>query len=105
MQNYAIAEIAGYQYRIEEGAKLTVPHLETAVGDSITLDKLLLVNKDGAVTVGTPYIESAKAQAKVLTHNRSKKVLVFRKKRRKGFRRSATARKHQTVIQIAEMTI
>lgn len=105
MQNYAIAEIAGYQYRIEEGLKVTVPRLDVPVGESLTLDKLLLVNKDGKVTVGTPFVESAKASAKVLEHNRSGKVLVFKKKKRKGYRRTATSRQYLTILEIADLSV
>ena len=103
MHNYAIAEIAGRQFRIEEGTKVTVPRLRAEEGDSVTLDKLLLVNRDGKVTLGAPYIEGASAAAKVVEHNRTKKVWVLKKRRRKGYRRSGTQRQHLTVLSIEKV--
>lgn len=103
MHNYAIAEIAGRQFRIEEGAKVTVPRLRADEGEAVTIDKLLLVNRDGKVTLGAPYIEGATASAKVVEHNRTKKVWVLKKKRRKGYRRSASARQQLTVLEIEKV--
>ena len=103
MHNYAIAEIAGRQFRIEEGEKVSVPRLRAEAGESVTLDKLLLINKEGQVTVGVPYIDGASASAKVVEHNRTKKVWVLKKKRRKGYRRNASARQHLTVIEIEKV--
>ncbi|MBZ0264285.1 50S ribosomal protein L21 [bacterium] len=105
MQKYMIAEIAGYQYRVEEGAKVTVPRLESEQGSKITLDKVLLVNAAGEVKVGNPYVEGASAEAKVLEHSRSRKVWVFKKKRRKGFKKSGTQRQHQTILEISGLSV
>ena len=68
--NYAIAEIAGRQFRIEEGAELDVPRLKVEQGESVTLDKLLLTNWDGKVSVGGPYVEGASVKAEVVDHPR-----------------------------------
>ncbi len=104
MQKYAIAEIAGYQFRIEEGAKITVPRIDAAEGDSMELDRLLLVNNNGKVQVGTPYVDGASAKAKVVSHSRAKKVVVFKKKRRKGYRKTAGARQHETILEIKKLS-
>ncbi len=100
MHDYAIAEIAGRQFRIEEGGKITVPRIKASAGDSITIEKLLLVNCEGKLTLGAPYVDGAQASAKVLEHSRSKKVRVFKKKRRKGFRKTHGSRQHLTTIEI-----
>jgi len=105
MHNYAIAEIAGRQFRIEEGVKVNVPRLQVKAGDAVKIDKLLLVNQEGKVTLGAPYIEGAEASAKVLEHVRSKKVRVFKKKRRKGYRKNNTGRQHTTIIEVESFSI
>jgi len=105
MQDYAIAEIAGRQFRIEEGGKVTVPRLNAKAGDEVKIEKLLLINKEGKVTLGAPYVEGAEASAKVLEHNRSKKVRVFKKKRRKGFRKGGTGRQYLTVLEVANFSL
>lgn len=105
MHSYAIAEIAGRQFRIEEGARVKVPRVQADEGETVTLDKLLLVNAEGAVTVGTPYVEGATASAKVLEHTRSRKVWVFKKKRRKGYVRSGTQRNRQTTLEIEKLSM
>lgn len=104
MHSYAIAEIAGRQFRIEEGKTVAVPRLEEEAGATVTIEKILLVNKDGKVSVGLPYVSGAKATAKVVEHSRTKKVVVFRKTRRKGFVRRKTARQHLTVLQIEKLS-
>jgi large subunit ribosomal protein L21 len=104
MNGYAIAEIAGRQFRIEEGKRLDVPRLKAGEGETVELDKLLLVNRDGKVTVGVPYVDGAKATAKVVEHTRGKKVRVFKKKRRKGFQKLNTDRPRKTVLEIEKVS-
>lgn len=86
---YVIAEIQGQQFKIEEGQKLFVHHLkESETGAEISFDRILLMEKDGAVSVGTPIIEGAKVVCEVLDPKvKGEKVLVFKKKRRKGYRK------------------
>jgi len=97
---YAIVEIAGQQLRVEKERKLFVHRLEATEGDSVDFDKVLLVNNDGQVTVGTPTVQGAKVTAKVLEHVKGKKVLVFKKKRRKGYKKLNGHRQQFTQIQI-----
>lgn len=103
MHNYAIAEVAGRQFRLQEGTQVVVPRLAAEVGETITLDKLLLLNQDGEVKVGKPYLEGGSVEAKVLDHGRSRKIWVFMKKRRKGYRRSRNERQHMTTLQIEKL--
>ena len=87
---YAIVEIKGQQFKAEEGKFLYVHHLgdEVKEGDSVSFDKVLLLDADGDVTVGAPAVEGAKVNCEVLLPLvKGEKVIVFKKKRRKGYRR------------------
>ncbi|MDD4107828.1 MAG: 50S ribosomal protein L21 [Prolixibacteraceae bacterium] len=97
---YAIVEIAGQQFKVEPDKKLFVHQLDAAEGDSVDFDKVLLVDNDGNVSVGTPTVDGAKVSAKVLEHVKGDKVLVFKKKRRKGYRKLNGHRQQFTQIQI-----
>jgi large subunit ribosomal protein L21 len=97
---YAIVEIAGQQFKVESDKKLYVHLLEAAEGDSVDFDKVLLVDNDGKVAVGTPTVKGAKVTAKVLEHVKGDKVLVFKKKRRKGYKKLNGHRQQFTQIQI-----
>ena len=97
---YAIVEIAGQQFKVEKDQKLFVHRLENAEGDSVSFDKVLLIDNDGKVQVGTPIIEEAKVTAKVLKHIKGEKVIVFKKKRRKGYAKRNGHRQQFTQIQI-----
>lgn len=83
---YAIVEIAGQQFKVEANKKVYVHRLAEKEGEQITFDKVLLVENDSDVKVGTPYIEGANVSAKVLSHLKGDKVIVFKKKRRKGYK-------------------
>lgn len=82
---YAIVEIAGRQYRVVENQFVTVNRLAATEGETITLDKVLMLSNGGKVSIGAPNISGATVTAKVESHNRGPKVLVFKKKRRKGY--------------------
>ena len=97
---YAIVEIAGQQFKVEKEKKLYVQQLEASEGDSVDFDKVLLVDNDGKVAVGTPTVNGAKVTAKVLEHLKGDKVLVFKKKRRKGYKKLNGHRQQFTQIQI-----
>jgi large subunit ribosomal protein L21 len=83
---FAIVTIAGQQFKVEEGQTIFVHQLEAASGSAVTFDQVHLVDIDGAVKVGTPVLASAKVSATVLGHEKGDKVIVFKKKRRKGYR-------------------
>jgi large subunit ribosomal protein L21 len=97
---YAIVEIAGQQFKVEKDRKLYVHRLEAEEGSNIDIDKVLLVDNDGKVAVGTPNVKGAKVTAKVLSHLKGDKVVVFKKKRRKGYRVKNGHRQYLTQIQI-----
>jgi large subunit ribosomal protein L21 len=97
---YAIVEIAGQQFKVEKDKKLFVHQLEAKEGDSVDFEKVLLVDNDGKVAVGTPTVKGAKVTAKVLEHVKGEKVIVFKKKRRKTYQKMNGHRQQFTQIQI-----
>ncbi len=85
---YAIVEIQGQQFKVEQGNKLFVHRMnEAEVGSKVEFDKVLLVDNKGTIQVGAPVVEGAKVVCEVVSHVRGKKVIVFHKKRRKGYRK------------------
>jgi large subunit ribosomal protein L21 len=82
---YAIVEIAGQQFKVEKDKKIFVHRLSANEGDAVEFEKVLLVDNDGSVTVGTPTVKGAKVTAKVLEHVKGEKVFVYKKKKRKGY--------------------
>jgi len=97
---YAIVDIAGQQFKVEKDGKIFVHRLDAAEGESVEFDKVLLVENEGKVSVGTPVVEGAKVTAKVLAHTKGEKVLVFKKKRRKGYQKMNGHRQSFTQVQI-----
>ena len=97
---YAIVEIAGQQFKVEQDKKLFVHRLDVEEGASVDFDKVLLVDNDGKVAVGTPTVKGAKVTAKVLEHVKGEKVLVFKKKRRKTYQKMNGHRQYFTQIQV-----
>jgi len=83
---YAIVEIAGQQFKVEKDQKVFVHRLASEEGEAVSFDNVLLLDDNGNVTVGAPAIEGAQVGAKVLRHLKGDKVIVFKKKRRKGYR-------------------
>ena len=97
---YAIVEIAGQQFKVEKDNKVFVHRLNAEEGDTLEFEKVLLVDNDGKVTVGTPLVKGAKVTAKVLSHLKGDKVIVFKKKRRKGYKVRNGHRQYLTQIQV-----
>lgn len=100
---YAIVEIAGQQFKVEKDKKVFVHRLAAEEGTSVEFDKVLLLDNEGTVTVGTPVIEGAKITAKVVEHTKGDKVLVFKKKRRKGYQKLNGHRQSFTLVLIEEI--
>lgn len=101
---YAIVEVLGQQFKVEAGRKLFVHRMEEAErGSQLELDKVLLIDNEGNITVGAPTIEGAKVVAEVVSHVRGEKVLVFHKKRRKGYRKLNGHRQNFTELMIKEI--
>lgn len=97
---FAIVEIAGKQYKVEDKQELFVNKLQNESGDSLKFDKVLLVDNDGKAKVGKPSVKGASVSAKVMEHVKSDKVIVFKKKRRKGYKVKNGHRQDYTKIQI-----
>jgi len=102
---YAIVEIAGQQFKVAQDQKVYVHRLASEEGSSVTFDKVLLVDDGGEVTVGAPAIDGAQVGAKVLEHLKGDKVIVFKKKRRKGYRVKKGHRQALTEILIEDITL
>ena len=96
----AIVSIAGQQFKVEEGQELFVHQLEASDGDNLSFDQVHLIENEGNVTVGTPVIKSASVNATVLERQQGDKVIVFKKKRRKGYRVKNGHRQQFTKIKI-----
>ncbi len=100
---YAIVEIAGQQFKVNKDQKVFVHRLPGAEGDNVTFDKVLLLDNDGQVTVGAPVIEGAGVTAKILRHLKGDKVIVFKKKRRKGYKKKNGHRQYLTEIVVEDI--
>jgi len=101
---YAIVEIAGQQFKVEEGRKVYVHRLSDEEGQNVDFDKVLLLDDGKNVTVGTPTVEGAKITAKVVSHMRGDKVIVFKKKRRKGYKVRNGHRQNLTELMIEKIS-
>jgi large subunit ribosomal protein L21 len=100
---YAIVEIAGQQFKVEKDKKVFVHRLAAAEGSSVDFDKVLLIENEGNVSVGTPVVEGAKVTVKVLEHTKGDKVLIFKKKRRKSYQKMNGHRQSFTQVLIEEI--
>jgi large subunit ribosomal protein L21 len=97
---YAIVEIAGQQFKVEKKQEIFVHRLEEKEGSKIEFSEVLLIDNDGKINVGTPVIKGAVVNAKILEHMKADKVLVFKKKRRKGYQKLNGHRQYMTRILI-----
>jgi large subunit ribosomal protein L21 len=100
---YAIVEIAGQQFKVEEGQEMFVHQLDGAAGDKVEFSNVLLKNDGGKVAVGTPNL-SAKVTAKIIEHTKGDKVIVFKKKRRKGYQKQNGFRPSFTKVSIEKIS-
>jgi len=101
---YAIVEIAGQQFKVAKDQKVFVHRLEEKEGSKVSFDKVLFLD-DGKITIGAPVIENAVVTAKVLGHLKGDKVIVFKKKRRKGFRKKNGHRQYLSQILIEGISV
>lgn len=102
---YAIVNIAGQQFKVAKDQYLFVHKLQGDEGASIEFDNVLLAENDGAFTVGTPTVAGAKVSAKILSHLKGDKVIIFKKKRRKGYRKKNGHRQQFSKIQITDISL
>jgi len=101
---YAIIRTGGKQYPVTVGQRLRVEKLPGEIGDTVELADVLLIADGGNVRVGQPLVEGAKVTATIVEQDRDKKVIVFKKKRRKGYRRTQGHRQYFTALEIKEIS-
>ena len=97
---FAIINIAGKQFRVQEGDQIKVPQLSTEAGKSLVFDKVLLTNEGGKVELGSPLVSNASVSATVVDHGRDRKIRIFKKKRRKGYKRKNGHRQGFSIVKI-----
>jgi large subunit ribosomal protein L21 len=100
---YAIIRTGDKQFRAEPGMTLRIPSLDAEVGDQVTFDEVLVAASDSGVAVGTPTVEGAQVVGEVIGHGRAKKVIIFKWKRRKNYRRKKGHRQGFTEVRISEI--
>lgn len=101
---YAIVEIADKQFQVTKDDLIKIPLLKKEVGEKIELDKVLFYSDGSKVKIGKPLLKGAKVSAEVIEHGRDKKIIVFKKKRRKGFKVKNGHRQHFTKIKISNLS-
>jgi len=101
---YAVIESGGKQYKVSEGTVLKVEKLEAAAGDRLVIDKVLMINdENGNVKVGNPLVSNARVEVEVMEQGRDKKVVVFKYKRRKNYRKKQGHRQPFTRIKVLKI--
>ena len=100
---YAIIETGGKQYRVQEGDVITVEKLDVNAGDKVELDKVLVLSDDNGLKVGTPYVEGAKVIAEAVENGKGKKVIIFKYKAKKDYRKKQGHRQPYTMIEIKSL--
>ena len=102
---YAVVDIAGSQVKVQEGDRIRVSRLKAEAGEKITLDRVLMVSQGEETRIGTPRIDGAAVEASVMGHGQDKKVVVFKMKRRKGYRRKRGHRQPFTELRIDGISV
>lgn len=102
---YAIIRSGGKQHRVESGTTLKVEKIDAEVGKKIDLGEVLMVASDGKVTLGEPLLEKAKVRATVLDQDRARKIIVFKKKQKKQYRRTRGHRQPYTEVRVDEIKL
>jgi large subunit ribosomal protein L21 len=105
MESYAVIQTGGKQYRVEKGSVLEVEHLDTEVGKKVVLDQVLAVSDGKDLTIGAPSVKGVNVTAKVVEHFRGTKLVSFKKKRRKGYKRKLGHRQELTRIEILDLGV
>ncbi|MCF7920248.1 MAG: 50S ribosomal protein L21 [Candidatus Cloacimonetes bacterium] len=102
---YAIVEFKGSQYRVEKDQVLKVAYLgeEVEPGTELAIERVLMFKDDSGIKIGHPLVESSRVMCEVVSHGRDKKVIVFKKKRRKGYQKKQGHRQHFTMIKVKEI--
>ena len=102
---YAVVKTGGKQYKVSEGDFCKVEKLPGEVGDTVVFDEVLLVSKDGEVRLGRPTVEGGRVTGTIVEQDREKKIIVFKMKRRKGYRRKQGHRQHYTGVKVTAIEV
>ena len=100
---YAVIESCGKQYKVAEGEVVFFEKLEVEEGKKVTFDNVVLVSNDGKVQVGNPYVKGVKVEGKVVSHGKAKKIIVFKMKAKKNYRRKQGHRQPYTKVEITSI--
>ena len=101
---YALVEIAGKQFKVEENSQLKIPYNSNKAGDKISFDKVLYFDDGTKKNIGNPYIAGLSIDAKVISHGKSNKVIVFKFKRRKGYQKKSGHKQLYTIVEVNKLT-
>jgi len=103
---YAVIDLTGKQQRVEKDEVIRIEKIDKNIGESVEFDKIMMIQDEkGEVKIGTPYLENIKVTAIVLNQDRAKKIIVFKKKRRKGYKKTQGHRQYFTEIAIKDIII
>lgn len=102
---YAVFQTGGKQFRAEPGGRIRIPSLDVDAGETVTFDEVLLASDGDDVSVGQPTVDGASIKAEVLRHGRDDKIIVFKRKRRKRYRRKKGHRQKFTEIRVDEIVL
>ena len=102
---YAIVNIYGHQYRVTEQERVKVSLLASETGQKVTFDQVLLLDDGKTIKIGGPFVKNATVTANILEHGRDRKILIYKKKRRKGYQRKNGHRQDYTLIQIEKIDV
>ena len=102
---YALIEFAGKQYQIEDGNSIKVPRIQGKVGSKVHFDKILYLDDGNKKTVGTPLIKGTKIDGEIVSHERGRKVVVFKFKRRKGYQKKNSHRQDYTILKVGKLGV
>ena len=101
--SYAVIRTGGKQYRVAPGDTLRIEHLTGEVGSPVEFTEVLLTAAEGAVRIGTPLIDGARVRGQIVAQGRARKILIFKKKRRKNYRRRRGHRQDITAVRVTEI--
>jgi large subunit ribosomal protein L21 len=101
---YAIVDIAGQQFKVTQGQQIFVHRLEGEEGSKVSFNKVLMIDHEGQTKIGAPTVAGANVEVKILEHMKGDKVIVFKKKRRKGYQKSNGHRQYFSKVQIENIT-
>ena len=102
---YAVVKIAGKQWRLQERDRILIDKLPVEKNDTFTIEQVLLLKKENDILIGNPFVEKAVVQTKVLEQIRDKKIIVFKKKRRKGYKKKQGHRQYKTILLVEKILL